>query len=146
MAEWRSKLYSTTRILIDCGIPTHYVEIESPKMFDHTPETCKQDTSGRIFILIGAGACRMEMGDFQLILHQHHPRFAVFLTPGRTDDKVPPPPISGVEFSADSAAFGYVIMGRLMFPLWRYQSKPVRLRTPSAGPAHVTRRLSLSRI
>ena len=105
-----AKLYSSTLIAHEQGIPTQYVEIENPRAFAKLPGTASEYNRCDIFILIGAGWCRMDTDDFQVRIGELGPRYAAFLSPGWADDNVSPGFRSDI-FSVDTAAYGDVVMG-----------------------------------
>ena len=109
ISEWRAELYSTNRILHDRNIPTQYLEIENPIVFENLPDSEPQYEGGDIFHLLGSGGCRMEMCDFQTRIRDLRPRYAMFLTPGWTEGNVAPEFRSDI-LSVDTAAYGDVVM------------------------------------
>lgn len=65
VAEWRSKMYITARIMGEHDIPTQYLEIYHRDIFQQLADTVSEYSGGDIFLLIGTCANRLAMDDFQ---------------------------------------------------------------------------------
>ena len=86
IAEWRSTIFRTERIPQDRGIRTEFLEIPNRAAFDQLPDSTRGYIGGDIFVLVGAGCGRLEMGDFQTSI-----RDMPFSTgPGWVEDNVSP--------------------------------------------------------
>ena len=112
VVEWRSELYSPTRILNEWGIPTSYLEVINRSTFELFPDNVSRYMNGEISMLIGAGGTTLELGDFKAVVRRLEPRYASFLSPPRLVARTDPNTrIDSLKMGP--AAFGDILIGPL---------------------------------
>lgn len=114
VAEWRSEMYSTTRIPNEWAIQSIYLGIMAPSALAYLPDTVTQYSTGNVHVLIGAFGSIREMGDLKSDVRRIQPRYAFLLTPPRIVGSSRPEVWSDVR-EMDSEAFGNVVVGTWEF-------------------------------
>ena len=114
VAEWRSLLYPTTRILAERAIPTYFLEVQNRQVYESMPDTTNEYRSGDIFLLIGDGVGQLDIDDFRQKIRRLKPLMADFSPPGWFMDSSRPE-YWGDTFKIDSEPCADVLMGQWYF-------------------------------